>query len=43
MMTSVVQAVIDPCECENIDGGEETTQTTDVSGVVPFIDFNKNV
>jgi hypothetical protein len=32
-----------PCECENIDGGEETTQTTDVSGVVPFIDFIKNV
>ena len=29
-------------DCE-FDGGEETTQTTDVSGVVPFMDFIKNV
>lgn len=29
-------------DCE-FDGGEETNQTTDVSGVVPFMDFIKNV
>jgi hypothetical protein len=31
------------CDCSTCRCGEETTQTTDVSGVVPFMDFIKNV
>jgi hypothetical protein len=33
----------DSCDCSPCRCGEETTQTTDVSGVVPFMDFIKNV
>lgn len=33
----------DSCDCTPCRCDEETTQTTDVSGVVPFMDFIKNV
>jgi hypothetical protein len=33
----------DSCDCSPCRCGEETTQKTDVSGVVPFMDFIKNV